>query len=108
MTIEIPKYTDLSPDPGGERWSAVGSPAWLQPQRTDGEKLKPIIRCNCGHWCELGLHHVHADGTVTASFFHSKGTNYEIGESLEGCSWHVWIKLTGWTGGEFPPDRKAA
>jgi hypothetical protein len=100
--IEIPQYTDFSDDPGGKRWDTANSPAWLQPQRTDGEKLKPIIRCNCGQWVGIGLHHVHADGTVTASFFHSKGTNFAIGEDPNGCGWHVFVKLIGWAGGDFP------
>jgi len=103
--IELPQYTDFSRDPSGKRWSEPNSPAWLQPEDTDGNKLKPLIRCNCGLWCGLGLHHVHADGTVTASFYHSSGTNYAIGESPEGCGWHVFLKLQGWNGGEFLPNR---
>jgi hypothetical protein len=106
MSTEIPQYTDFGPDPEGMRWNAANSPAWLQPVDTDGNRLKPIIRCNCGQWSGIGLHHVHADGTVTASFFHSKGTNYAIGESPEGCGWHVFLKLKDWGGGDFPPRDK--
>lgn len=93
--IEIPKITDFHNRPH--------EPGWSQPTTTDGEQLKPIIRCDCGNLCGLGLHHVHADGTVTASFFHSSGTNYAIGESLEGCGWHVFLKLKDYNGGDFSP-----
>lgn len=103
MWIEIPKLAD-------DDFQHGGKPGWAQPvrRRADGsaEPLKPIIRCNCGMLCGIGLHHVHADGTVTASFFHSQGTNYAIGESPDGCGWHVWIKLLDWTGEDFPPNSK--
>jgi len=102
--VEVPKYIDFSPDPDNKRWDAKESPACLQPVDTDGNKLKPIIRCNCGRWCGIGLHHVHADGAVTASFFHSKGTNFAIGEDPYGCGWHVFIKLLDYDGGDFPPN----
>lgn len=98
--IEIPKLVD---DFGHEE----GQPGWFQPvqQQEDGtwKSLKPVIRCNCGRFCGIGLHHVHADGTVTASFYHKRGTNYAIGESPEGCEWHVFLKLKDYNGGEFPP-----
>lgn len=97
--IEIPKITDTDfhhkPNHAG----------WVCPVDKDGKRLKPIIRCNCGVWCGIGLHHVHTDGTVTASFFHSKGTNYAIGESPEGCGWHVFLKLKDYDAGEFLPER---
>jgi hypothetical protein len=98
MAVEIPEYkwTTYEAD------HVANAPAWTQPVDSHGNKLKPIIRCNCGAWCGIGLHHVHADGTVTASFFHSKGTNYAIGESPEGCGWHVFLKLAGYAGGDFP------
>lgn len=87
-----------------------GHPGWFQ--QTQGEwiggkyiihRLKPVIRCNCGNFCGIGLHHVHQDGTVTGSFHHKKGTNYAVGESDEGCEWHVWLKLKDYDGGEFLP-----
>jgi hypothetical protein len=105
MATEIPKLTEYG--------HQAGSPGWFQP--TQGEwigdehvihKLKPVIRCNCGNFCGIGLHHVHPDGTVTASFYHKKGTNYAIGESEEGCEWHVWLKLLDYDGGEFLPTPK--
>jgi hypothetical protein len=43
--------------------------------------------------CWSALHRVHADGTVTASFFHAKGNNYAIGEDPNGCGWHAFLKL---------------
>lgn len=97
-TIGIPKITDTDFD------RAPGAPGWVQPVKAGGELCKPIIRCNCGVWVGIGLHHVHSDGTVTASFFHSQGEDYKIGQSPEGCGWHVMLKLLDYTGGEFPPD----
>jgi hypothetical protein len=91
---EIPKITEFH--------HREGDPGWFQPTQ-DGNLLKPVIRCNCGNYCGIGLHHVHADGTVTASFYHKNGTNYAIGESPEGCEWHVFLKLKDYAGGEFLP-----
>lgn len=93
---EIPKIND------GEFHREPNHPGWTQPTR-DGKPAKPLIRCNCGVLCGLALHHVHADGTVTASFFHKQGTNFAIGESPEGCGWHVSLKLKDYDGGDFPP-----
>lgn len=70
-------------------------------QLGDGRPRKPIIRCNCGHVSGIGLHHVHADGRVTNSFYHKRGP-----EDPEGCEWHVWLKLAGWDMGDIPPDPK--
>ena len=78
------------------------SPAWAQPVDTDGNKLKPIIRCNCGKWSGIGLHHVHTDGTVTQSFFHATKAEHPMGTD-DGCGWHVMLVLDGWNGGDFPP-----
>ena len=97
--VEVPKYTDFS---DRSEWNKPNSPAWFCPTQ-DGKTLKPVIRCNCGQWSGIGLHHVHADGTVTASFYHKKGTNYAIGEDPNGCEWHVWLKLLDYDGGDFPP-----
>ena len=69
------------------------APGWFQPENSAGEKLKPVIRCNCGKLCGIGLHHVHASGYITRSFFEQSG-----------CGWHVWLKLEGYTGGDFPPE----
>lgn len=93
--IEIPKgeYDEANPE---------GKPAWLD-MHQDGKRIKPLIRCNCGQLCGIGLHHVHPDGTVTASFYHSKGTNTAIGQDPNGCEWHVHLKLLDWTGEDFPP-----
>ena len=82
----------------------VGKPGWWKVTNSEGKQLKPLIRCNCGYVSGIGLHHVHADGTVTNSFYHKKGTNYP--EDPNGCEWHVWLKLKGWDGGDIPPDPK--
>lgn len=96
MNTEIPEITNFEGN-----LCIAGQPGWYQATQ-DGNLLKPTIRCNCGMLCGIRLHHVHADGTVTASFYHSKGTNYAIGESDEGCGWHVFLKLAGYKGGDFP------
>jgi hypothetical protein len=82
----------------------VGKPGWWKVIGSDGKSRKPIIRCNCGHVSGIGLHHVHADGSVTASFYHKRGSVYP--EDPEGCEWHVWLKLADWDGGDIPPDTK--
>src|SRR6267154_219647 len=96
MYTEIPKLETTD-------YETTRSPGWVSVQSSEGKSLKPVIRCNCGKYVGIGLHHVHPDGTVTASFYHSKGTNYAIGESPEGCGWHVFIKLKDWSGEDFPP-----
>jgi len=93
--VEIPKITDFHNEPN--------DPGWFCPKTKDGQVLKPVIRCNCGNFCGIGLHHVHADGSVTASFYHKKGTDFKIGESPEGCEWHVYLKLKDYDQGEFLP-----
>lgn len=96
---EIPKIVD----DGAENWNTPNKPGWIQPVDTEGNKLKPLIRCNCGHWSGIGLHHVHTDGTVTASFFHDVNPHPDIGYAGGGCGWHVHLKLKDWDGGDFPP-----
>lgn len=82
-----------------------GKPGWysVQGYSADGklEPRKPHIRCNCGTITGIGLHHVHADGTVTESFHHKRGNVYP--EDKDGCEWHVWLKLLDYDGGDFPP-----
>lgn len=100
--IEIPKIEDDEFD------SRANSPGWIQPvqQQEDGslKPLKPIIRCNCGMLCGIGLHHVHQDGTVTASFYHKRGPAGSADfSSPDGCEWHVFLKLKDYAGGDFPP-----
>lgn len=93
MVTEIPKIAEFGVGP-----EYVGRPGWTQPVDGNGNKLKPLIRCNCGWYCGIGLHHVHVDGTVTASFFHTAE-----GDPGRGCGWHVWLKLLDYDGGEFLP-----
>jgi len=94
MATEIPKLVgDFDHGP-----EFAGQPCWIQPVNSAGTKLKPIIRCNCGWFCGIGLHLVHADGTVTASFYHTRESDPD-----RGCGWHVWLKLLDYDGGEFLP-----
>lgn len=89
---------------------AEGKPGWF-PTRMRGEDgeyhwTKPTIRCNCGHLTGIGLHHVHADGTVTASFYHAKEWDHPDGRHISdptACEWHVHIKLADYDCGDFPP-----
>lgn len=78
---EILKMTEYDHGP-----KYIGQPGWCQPVDSDGNKLKPIIRCNCGWYCGIGLHHVHADGTVTASFFHTKSGPHGDPDRASGTS----------------------
>lgn len=77
------------------------APCWIPVTDSDGARLKPLIKCNCGKVTGIGLHHVHEDGTVTASFYH-KGGNVSP-EDPEGCEWHVHLKLLEYDQGDFPP-----
>ena len=86
-------------------YPVVGKPGWWKVTDMAGVPLKPLIRCNCGHVSGIGLHHIHADGTVTASFFHKRGNVYP--EDPEGCGWHVHLKLADWDMGDIPPDPKS-
>lgn len=86
--MKIPKLIDHD-DPG---------PAWSPTQTQDGKPLKPIIKCRCGWFCGIGLHHVHSDGRVTASFYHS-----EECDPGRGCGFHEFIELEGYDGPEWLP-----
>ena len=96
--IEIPK---IVPSDDLNKWYEK-SPAWSPTKDSSGKMLKPIIRCNCGQWSGIGLHHVHADGIVTASFFHATKAQHPQGDD-SGCGWHVWLKLKDYDCGDFPP-----
>jgi hypothetical protein len=72
-----------------------------------GHAIKPAIKCKCGKICNIGLHYVHADGTVTASFYDSEATSFVEGGKTyahtPGCGWHVFLKLVDYHEGDFPP-----
>lgn len=102
--IEIPRL-----DPNDED-RTPGKPGW-QPLRAygSGNPVKPLIRCNCGEFSGIGLHHVHADGRVTASFWHATAAELAaMGEGGKrfnpGCGWHVHLKLLDYDQGDFPPE----
>lgn len=91
--IEIPKGDYDSP-----------APCWISTvTHGTGQPCRPLIKCNCGHISGIGLHHVHQDGTVTASFFHDVAPHPDIGYAGGGCGWHVWLKLKDYDLGKFPP-----
>ncbi len=98
MTVEIPKYDESK----GEFEDQA--PCWVPVVlHSTGERIKPTIVCQCGKATGIGLHHVHADGTVTASYYHKRGNVY--GEDPEGCNWHVWLKLMDYDWGEYLPNK---
>lgn len=72
------------------------APCWILLQ-SGGVPVKPAIRCKCGMLTCIGLHHVHPDGRVTASFLHDK-------PQPEACGWHVFLILDDWVGLDFPPE----
>jgi hypothetical protein len=76
------------------------APAWLPTQDKDGAPGKPIIRCACGRLAGIGAHHVHADGRVTASFFHPTSG---WGSEGTGCGFHEFLELDGYDGPEWVP-----
>lgn len=92
----------LSDDVGiYDDFPVIGEPGWWKVQDRSGMQRKPLIRCTCGSVSGIGLHHVHADGRVTNSYYHKKGTVYP--EDPNGCEWHVWLQLADWDGGDIPP-----
>lgn len=97
---------------GRDHYDYSLGPCWSKVYRLDnGIKtwLKPHIRCICGKWSGIGLHHVHADGRVTASFFDATAEQLrqmgKTGQFTPGCGWHVYLKLADYDMGEFPPDK---
>lgn len=97
MDITIPKGYHDSP-----------GPCWLSISDANGKELKPLIKCQCGKVCGIQLHHVHSDGKVTASFYHSANASFQHGgktyQHKPGCGWHVFLTLADWTGTEFLPE----
>lgn len=96
MWTEIPKGTYETP-----------GPCWI-PREWEGRQHKPAIKCQCGKVCYIGLHHVHADGTVTASFFDMQADSFthdgKTYSHTPGCGWHVHLKLKDYDSGDFPPE----
>ncbi len=70
-------------------------PCWVPMTKQDGSVARPIVICECGDWLGIDRHHVHKDGTVTASIHHKVG-----------CDWHVHVSLGEWTGQDFAPNQK--
>ena len=79
-------------------------PCWIPTKKYGKDEwVKPHLRCNCGKYIGIGLHHVHADGRVTASVYHKRGNGKH--EDPKGCEWHVHIKLKDYNLGEFLPEK---
>lgn len=100
MLTEISKGTYDSPGP-------CWIPAFYEDDNRVPVPVKPRIKCQCGKITGIGLHHVHADGTVTASYFHSQESSFvDNGRTYShepGCGWHVFLKLLDYDQGDFPP-----
>ena len=96
MDARLPKYQEGWPT------NEPNKPCWFPVRDQSGNKIKPIIRCNCGTLVGIGLHHVWPDGRVTASFFHARVGEHPQGHP-SGCGWHVMVLLEGWDGGDYPP-----
>ncbi len=80
------------------------APAWLPIQDSAGKLARPIIRCRCRRLMGIRLHHVHADGRVTESFYHLHPTaEEEPRPEWRGCGFHEYLELDGYDGPEFPP-----
>lgn len=100
-TVTIPKLPN-----DGSVWAdfpVVGKPGWFECVDSRDNRIKPLIRCNCGHVTGIGLHHVHPDGKVTKSFYHKRGDKSP--EDPNGCEWHVHLILADWTGQDIGPDQ---
>ena len=98
MLAELPKI----------KFEDETKPGWIAVRDSAGRAQKPVIRCQCGVNTGIGLHHVHADGTVTKSFHHAavdhffhNGKRYG---HVPGCGWHVFLKLKDYDLGDFPPE----
>jgi len=76
-------------------------PCWI-PLEANGKPIKPFIKCRCGHLSGIGLHHVYANGSVMASFFHDVNPHPDIGYRGGGCGWHVFLNLKDYDQGDFP------
>lgn len=105
MLPRLDEWLDPENYAHGPGWSPVYQ------NGADGKKiwLKPHVRCICGNWSGIGLHHVQADGSVFASFFDATkeqlaGMGDRWKNAPGGCGWHVFIKLDGYSYGDFPPE----
>lgn len=68
-----------------DRWNATPLTWW--PGTSDG-KATAIVACGNGHAMSIAGHTINQAGLVTPSLVCP----------VEGCGWHVWGKLEGWTG----------
>jgi len=78
-------------------------PCWI-PHIWEGRICRPIIVCACGQRNTAAAHHIHADGRVTASYYHAKEPIPSQGWAGGGCGFHEFIRLMDYDQGEFPPE----
>ena len=89
--ITIPKWDGSS---------EMKPPYWVNTFNSQGEQIRPHIRCQCGEHTNIGNHHIHVDGSITASYYHYFA---DRPEKMQGCKWHVFLKMLDWDGGELKP-----
>lgn len=77
--IEVPKIVR-----DATNWP-VEVPCW---ERIIGDATKAIIWCGNGHLATTSAQHtIDPEGKVSPSVVCPR----------EGCTWHEWVKLVGWT-----------
>jgi hypothetical protein len=80
-------------------------PCWVPTVAGDNHhEIKPHVRCKCGKYLGIALHHVHKDGRLTESFFHRDG---EQENDNQGCQYDEYLIFEGYNGSEWPPEPKA-
>ena len=75
--VTLPRESEHWPSPG--TWTLVRS-------KERGQVTARVACVDCGQSAPIWFHEITADGTVTPSLVCP----------MEGCSWHVHIKLDGW------------
>jgi hypothetical protein len=95
--VKIPEHK------GGLAHEPWTRPSWIRMEHQNGTPAKPLIVCACGELRGIGLHHVHTDGRVTASFYHRFAGGANHPESGPGCGFHEFLELEGYDGPEFLP-----
>lgn len=72
-------------------------PCWIAVKNESGEERRPYVKCKCGQVMGVGNHHVHANGELTRSFYHSHGPS--------PCGFHEYLIFEGYDGSEWLPGK---
>lgn len=84
--VAVPKCAPLDFCRPGPWWSPLSG------------ELSPMIKCPNDHKAFLTRHDIAADGSVSPSVVCPDDT----------CTWHVYVKLTGWDQGHRPHAKDRA